>query len=109
MSVSTIARAVVRNKVRDAAQRHRGFEPIRMAYNPVGHIAAITSASHAHTLLIYPRIFPKRRVQAIHDGEIVLAAPFTEGATLELLPIARRAARIRKQHRVTLRRIDLKL
>src|ERR1041384_1340090 len=44
MSESAVARAFVADEVDDAAQRHRRFEAIGVADDPVGHEAAIAAA-----------------------------------------------------------------
>ena len=109
MTVGAVTRAIVGNKIRNTAQRHCGFEAIGVADDPVGHIAAITPAGHAHVILIDPGISFQRHIETIHDVEVIFAAPFADNAALELLAIAGRAARIRKQHRIAFRGVNLKL
>src|SRR6266496_2056389 len=109
VAISAIARAIVRNEVRDAAQRDCGFETICVPDDPVGHKTAVTSARHPHPFLIDPGITLQGRIDAAHDVDKILAAPFIDDAPLELLTVTGRAARICKQYRVTLRRINLKL
>src|SRR5260370_34093739 len=77
--------------------------------DPGGWVTAIAAAGHAHAVLIDPRIFFQRCVHAVHHVEVVFAAPFIDDAALELLAITGRPARIREQHRIALRRVDLKL
>src|SRR2546425_6641142 len=101
MAVSAVARAIVGNKIGNAAQRHRRFEAIRMAHNPVGHEAAIASAGDAHAVGVYPRISLQRRADTVHDVLIVLAAPLIDDAPFELLAVASRAARVREEHGIT--------
>src|SRR5207253_8084425 len=109
MTVSAVARAIVRNEIRNTAQRDRGFEAIRVTDYPVSHIAAVTATGHAHPLLIDPRIFLQRRIDTVHDVDEILTTPFAHDSALELLTITSRAPRIREQDRITLRDINLKL
>src|SRR5471030_256154 len=107
--VGAVARAVVADEIGDAAQRHRGLESRGVAQNPVGHIAAVTSAGHAQPLGVHPRILFERRIHARHHVLIVHAAPIVRDAPLELLPVAGRSARIAEKNRPPLGRVDLEL
>src|SRR6266568_3409806 len=55
VTISTIARAIVRNKVGNTAQSNCRLETIRMADNPVSHKPAIAAARHAQAVRIDPR------------------------------------------------------
>src|SRR5437870_6376724 len=52
--VSSVSSAVVANEVNNAAKRHRRFEHIRVTHDPVGHVAAVASSSHAQPVAIDP-------------------------------------------------------
>src|SRR5258706_3845080 len=54
VTIGAVTRAVVGNEIGNAAQCNRSFEPIRVANDPVGHIAAIATAGYTHPSLIDP-------------------------------------------------------
>ena len=54
-------------------------------------------------------ILREHRVDAVHDVDVVLAAPFHLDAALELLAVAGRAARVGEEHRPAVRGVDLEL
>src|SRR5437867_5878630 len=109
MSIRGVARAVVADDVRDAAQRDRALEQTGVPHDPVGHESAVTAAGDAESSRIDPRIPCDRRRHAAHHVDVVLTAPLVHDPALELAPISGRAARIREEHRPSLRGVDLEL
>src|SRR5262245_51633841 len=109
MAIRAIARAVVTDEVGHAAQRHSSFEARGVTENPVGHVPAITATRDAQTIGIDPGILRKRRIHARHHVLIVHASPVVHDSTLELLAVARGAARITEKDRPALARVNLKL
>src|SRR5205807_3576496 len=51
----------------------------------------------------------QRCIDAIHDIDVILAAPFVDDTAFELLAVAGRTARVREQDGIAFRRINLKL
>src|SRR5580700_2374115 len=78
-----------------------------MAYNPIGHEAAVASAGHAHAIAIDPWILLQRGVDAGHDVLIVHRAPIVDDAAFELVAIPGGTARIAKEDRPTFGGVDL--
>src|SRR5205823_3818874 len=109
MSVRAIPGAVVADEVRDAAQRDRALEQPGVAHDPVGHESAIAAAGDAEPRGVDPRIAGDRGGHSGHDIDVILAAPLVDDPALELASVTRRAARIREEHRPSLRRVHLEL
>src|SRR6266850_2447084 len=109
VAVSAVPCTVVRNEVGDTTECDRGFEPVRVAHNPIRHVATITAASNSKAVCVDPGITFQCRINAVHDVDIVFPTPLTYYPAFKLLTITGRTSRISKQHCITLRRIDLKL
>src|SRR6266550_4472667 len=109
MSVGSIARPIVADEVHNTSKRHRGFEHVCVAYDPVSHVTAVAAAGHPQPVPIDPRILLQYRIHAAHHVLVVFAAPFSYDSPLELLAVARRASRVGKEHSPASRGIHLKL
>src|SRR5262245_12080903 len=99
MAVRPVARAVVADEVRDAAQRDGGLELVRMAHDPVGHEPTIAAAGDPEPRAIDPRVLCDHGRYAVHDVDIVLAAPLVHDSPLELAAVAGGSARVGEEHR----------
>src|SRR5262249_47663843 len=71
--------------------------------------AAVAAAGDAEAIPLDPRVLRQRRVDAVHDVDVVPAAPVQLDAALELLAVAGGAARVGEEHRPAVRRVDLEL
>src|SRR2546423_9441881 len=109
VSVCAVARALVADEVGEAAQGDCGLEDVGVSDNPVGHEAAVGAACDAEALAVNPGVFSKCGLDAVHDVRVVLAAPLALYAALELLPVARRAARVAVEDGPSLGGVDLEL
>src|ERR1700739_3291246 len=59
-------RAIKADQVAQAADRDCGFEPLRLSYRPVRHVAAVADSCDAKFFWIDPRIVCDGVVQASH-------------------------------------------
>src|SRR2546423_3616715 len=109
VSVCAVARALVADEVGEAAQGDCGLEDVGVSDDPVGHEAAVGAACDAEALAVNPGVFFERGLDAVHDVRVVLAAPLALYAALELLPVARRAARVAVEDGPPSRGVDLEL
>src|ERR1700683_4635240 len=60
--VCAIARTVVADKIRNAAQRDSGLEAVRVSQNPIGHVAAVAAAGDSQAVPVDPRILLQHRI-----------------------------------------------
>src|SRR5687768_2501233 len=73
--VTDVARAVLRDEAVDRTLRARGAEPVGMADDPGGHVAAVGSAYHAEALRVAEVEAAKRLVDDGHQVLVVHRAP----------------------------------
>src|SRR5882724_7861530 len=73
---------------------YQALESVRVAQDPVDHVAAVAGAQSAFAVLVDKRIGLLRVVQAVHQVDEGLTAPVAVDAVNKLLPIACQAARV---------------
>jgi len=64
------------------------LEPVGVAEDPVGHVAAVARAQRALSILVDERIRPLRVVEALHQVFKRSAAPVAVDGVDELLSVA---------------------
>src|SRR5438067_5273868 len=99
--------AVETGNQRHSSAGNGGLEALRLRNDEVGRNASVRPAANTEPV----RIGNALRNRIIHHGHvilIILVAPIRVNRSTELLPIAGRPARIRKQNRVATRRVKLR-
>src|SRR6266436_894075 len=89
-----LGRAVHVLEIVNARVGEQRLEPVRVAGDPVGHVAAIGSACRTHAGRIEPAVARERRIQAVHEVRVGLSTPVSRNLVGELLSVTERTTRI---------------
>ena len=91
---------VLAHEVGDRTHRDRGGKALRLADDPVGHVAAVRAAPNAHAAHIDVAGPFDQLVERAHQVEVVLASPVPHHLAPEALAVAIRAARVHVEDHV---------
>ena len=98
---------VLAHQVGDRPHRDGGGESVRLADDPVGHVAAVRTPADAHPVGVDVTLAVDELVERAHQVEIVLAGPVAHDVAAEALAVAVGAARVHIEDDVTHSRQDL--
>src|ERR1700749_4893346 len=93
--------SVSRFGIEHAVMRDQAFKPVRMAQDPVDHVAAVAGSQSALAIFIDKRISLLGIVEPVHQVDKRLAAPIFIHAIYKCLPVTSAAAWIDHDHDVT--------